>query len=611
MKRTSLALALLGLAACGPAAPALEPPPPPPPALPAPPPPLAIDDDPQAAARIASDVTYLASQALAGRGTGEEGARLAADFIVQRFKELKLEPYGRRDGDKEPGYLQAFQARVGAKAEPPVVELSGKARQPAVVADGSASGTVEGRAVFVGYGITAPAADWDDYAGADLSGKIAIVLDGVPAPKDKPPGESPLRDFGSVRYKLRTAREHKAAGAIILRRAGEPLPPPPADASSMGIPGVVLESQGGIAYFPGLKTGDDGIRFPPKARKPVDARVGSVKITTKIVPVEAEAWNVVGLLPGRADSPKHDEVVVVGAHYDHLGKEGGRFSRAPGVRASHPGADDNASGAALMLEVARRFSSLPRPPERSVLFMAFGAEEIGAIGSRYWVEHPTLPLDHVVAMLNADMVGRLRDDRLIVDGVGTSPGWKPLVDAAAEGLGFSLAFGAEGFGASDHSSFTAMRIPVAFFFTGVHPDYHMPSDTADKINAPGEERVATLASRLALGLATQESRLAFTDAPADPHRGMRGGFKVSLGTIPDYGFSGKGVRLDGVRPDAPAARAGLARGDVIVKVGPHDIGNIHDYMFALGDLEPGRKVVIEVDREGKRIPLEVIPAPGR
>src|SRR6185437_364485 len=196
-------------------------------------------------------------------------------------------------------------------------------------------------------------------------------------------------------------------------------------------------------------------------------------------------------------------------------------------------------------------------------------------------------------------------------GVGTAAGWRPLVDAAAQGLGLDLAFGGEGFGASDHSSFTAVRVPVAFFFTGVHEDYHRPSDTADKINAEGEERVATLAARLALGVAEAPERLAFVDAPADPHRGMRGGFRVSLGTIPDYGYGGKGVKLDGVRPDGPAARGGLARGDVIVKVGPHEIGNIHDYMFVFGELEPGREVVIEVERDGKRIPLKVVPAPGR
>ena len=326
--------------------------------------------------------------------------------------------------------------------------------------------------------------------------------------------------------------------------------------------------------------------------------------------VRAPAWNVAARLPARAGAAHADEVVVVGAHYDHLG-HGGSFSMAPGSHDVHPGADDNASGTALLLEVARRFAALPRAPERSVLFLSFGAEEIGAIGSRYWVQHPSVPLDRVVAMINADMVGRLRDEKLIVDGVGTSPGWKPLIEAAAQGLGFDLTLGGEGFGASDHASFTAVRVPVAFLFTGAHPDYHKPSDTADQINAPGEERVVTLAGRLALAVAEAPGRLAFVDAPADPHRGMRGGFKVSLGTMPDYAFTGKGVKLDGVRPDSPASRAGLARGDVIVALGGHDVGNLHDYMFALGDLSPGAEVVIEVEREGKRVPLKIIPAPGR
>lgn len=619
MRLPRVHVALLFLTACSAGAPAMPAPTPaatPAPAVVSAPRAGAIDDDPAAAGRIAADITYLASPALAGRGTGEEGARLAAEYVTRRFAELKLAPAGDRDDHASPQYLQAFQARVGAKVKEAglVLDLKRGGRRlangaPVIAADGTASAVAKGKPVFVGYGVTAAAVGWDDYAGADVAGKIAFILDGTPrSPETAAP--SPLRDFGGVRYKLRTAREHKAAGVVIVSEKAELPASLPTDASSMGLPGVVVSRSLAESLFPVLHLADARSWRPRKAVKPINLPAESVTVTANIEPVEATAWNVAGFLPGRADSPKSSEVVVVGAHYNHLG-HGGAFSRAPGVSAIHPGADDNASGTALLLEVARRIAALKDAPARGVLFLAFGAEEIGVIGSRYWASHPTVPLDHVVAMINADMVGRLRDDRLIVDGVGTAKEWRPLIEAASEGLHLNLAFGGEGFGASDHASFAAVRVPVAFFFTGVHPDYHMPSDTADKINAPGEARVATLAGRLTLAVAEAPERMVFVDAPADPHHGTRGGFKVSLGTIPDYGFAGPGVKLDGVRPDAPAARAGLARGDVIVKVGPHEIGNIHDYMFALGELEAGREVVIEVEREGKRLLLKVVPAPGR
>ncbi|WP_433932337.1 M20/M25/M40 family metallo-hydrolase [Sorangium cellulosum] len=445
------------------------------------------------------------------------------------------------------------------------------------------------------------------------------------APSPRPDA---LRDFGSVRYKLRTAREHKAVG-VILVAAGDELPRVPDDASSMGIPAVVITRSAARALFPtaGLAPPVKPDAAKQAAAKPAAAKQAAAKapapkpldgttveITTKVTPRMAPASNVIGLLPARPGSPRAGEYVVVGAHYDHLGHGGNSYSRAPGVHAVHPGADDNASGTAMLLEVARRFAALPTRPDRSLLFIAFGAEELGTLGSRHFVDHPPAPLagtKSIVAMINADMVGRMREDKLLVDGLGTSPDWRPIVDGAAQGLGLTLQYGVEGFGASDHTSFTASRVPVAFLFTGVHEDYHRPSDTADKINAAGVSRCSVLAARMALALAQRDARLPFTDAPADPHRSMRGGFRASLGTMPDYAFQGPGVKLTGVRPDAPASRAGMQAGDVIVRIGAHAITNIHDFMFALGDLEPGREVVIEVDRGGTRVPLKVIPAPGR
>ncbi|WP_242515688.1 M20/M25/M40 family metallo-hydrolase [Sorangium cellulosum] len=680
LRRAAVAGLLVALAACAPpAAPPREataPPAAPPPAA-APAAPASIDLDPAAEARIKADVAYLASPELAGRGTGEPGADLAAEFIARRFAELKLELLGEAPRDAKP-YRQVFEARVGADVAPPSLAVQRAGRKQGVeadklvTADGSASGTVSGSVVLVGHGVTAAAVSWDDYGGRDIEGKIALVLDGVPTLSSGPgataaahhapagtgtagaahhapagtagaahhapagaahhapagtagaahhaaaarPADA-LRDFGSVRYKLRTAREHKAAG-VILVAAGDELPAVSSDAASMGIPAVVITRSAARALFPtaGLAPPGKAAAEKPAAKAPAPRPLAgvTVEITTRVTPRMAPASNVVGLLRAREGSPHADEYIVVGAHFDHLGHGGTSASRAPGVRAVHPGADDNASGTAMLLEVARRFSALPARPDRNLVFVAFGAEELGALGSRHFVEHPPAQLagmKPVVAMINADMVGRMRDDKLLVDGLGTSPDWRPIVDGAARGLGLALQYGVEGFGASDHTSFTAARVPVAFLFTGVHEDYHRPSDTAEKIDAAGIARCSVLAARMALALSQRDARLAFTDPPADPHRGMRGGFRASLGTMPDYAYQGPGVKLTGVRPDAPASRAGLQGGDVIVRIGAHAITNIHDFMFALRGLEPGREVEIEVDRGGTRVPLKVIPAPGR
>jgi hypothetical protein len=671
--RTSIPLRLLVVlplfAGCGPEPQPLTPsspeplstaasePPSAPPAL------FAIVPEPPGAERIAVDIRFLASPDLAGRGTGDPGAKRAADFIAKRFADLKFTPLGDK-GPQGQGYFQSFQARVGAKVEG--ASLSAQAAKDpqkieVAVANGSADGTATGKAVFVGYGITAPAVGWDDYAGANIEGKIAVVLDGVPKeptlspPKNPPvakadphaaadplagppasgnphggaaapsqaganphgdphakaaPG-NPLRDFGSTRYKIRTAREHKAAGVVIISSGAE-LPAAPTDAASMGIPAVVALRAAANPLFTGVGLAQKGVWEAKKPARPKDlATPKELSLTSKIKPLDAESWNVVAMLPARADSKTASEYVVVGAHYDHLGHGGSSSSMAPGVIAVHPGADDNASGAALLLEVARRFRGLPRGPARNMIFIAFGAEELGTIGSHYWVEHPPVPIAKVTAMLNADMVGRLRNNRLLVDGTGTAAAWPTIAKEAAEGLNLNITFGTEGFGASDHTSFTAARIPVTFLFTGVHDDYHRPTDTADKVNVEGEERIATLAGRIALAVAEAPERLAFIDPPADPNRGRGRGFKVSLGTVPDYSYQGKGVHLTGVRPDAPAARAGLQAGDTIVRIGTHEIINMHDYMFALGELEPGRAVELEVERGGKRIPVSLIPAPGR
>ena len=617
----SLTLALsIALGACGPAPAPVVPAPTAAATITAKAPPAAqgdLDLDSLAYARIDTDVHYLAGPALAGRGTGDPGARLAVEYIRNRFQSLGLRPTGDIVGENPKTfvqtYFQRFEAKVGAKADAPALVFGKAGSKPAggkrVVADGSASGTAEGAAVFVGYGITAPAAAWDDYAGKDIEGKIAVILAGAPRASKTVDKLKALRDFGSARYKIRTAREHKAAG-VILVEGGDALPAAPQDPSSMGLPAIVIPRATAKEKWTSVDFKTDKVWDAEAPAKPRDLGKSLVSITTKIDPVTADAWNVLGALPARKDSKLASEWIVVGAHYDHLGL-GNQYSRAPGKREPHFGADDNASGTAMMLEVARRLAQLPERPLRNVLFAAWGAEEIGLVGSRWFIDHPTVPLANVNAMINADMVGRLRERQLLVDGAATAEGWSGLVKRAAEGLRLQVTFGAEGYGASDHASFTSAKIPVAFLFTGVHDDYHMPSDTADKLNIEGISTISVLAARLARSVADQDARMAFVEPPSDPHRMGRGGFKVSLGTLPDYAYQGKGLRLTGVRPDSPAARAGLGAGDVIVKVDKHVITNIHDYMFALGELEPGREAAVEVEREGKGVSLKVVPAPGQ
>lgn len=625
IKRNSSALFAIAalLWACGPSAEPLTPPPPvaPPSSSAAVTPkaelPPSISPDPQAIERLRADVAYLASPELKGRGTGDEGAKLAADFIAKRFTELGLLPFGDKDEKGQATYFQRFSARVGAKVDPPSLSFeSGKPAKKTVMeanamvtADGSASGTISGEAVFVGYGIVAPALNWDDYAGANLEGKIAVILSGAPKVEGKDKKPDVLRDFGSIRYKLRTAREHKAVGVIVIA-AGDELPAAPNDSTSMGLPALIAKRSNADKFLSGAKLADKKtweVTASSKAR-PLGKNI--ISITTTINPIVKDAWNVVAMLPARSTSKTASEWVVMGAHYDHLGMGETSASRAPGSNTPHLGADDNASGTALLLESARRFSKLETKPARNIAFIAFGAEEIGAIGSHHWVQNPPIAINSVVAMVNADMVGRLRDDKLVVDGTKTAANWEEVAKAANLGLNLNLVFGAEGFGASDHASFTAARVPVSFLFTGVHDDYHKPSDTADKINFAGQERVTTLASRIALAAAERPDRMVFMDAPADPNKSSRGGFKVSMGTVPDYAFEGKGMKLSGVRPDAPAQRAGMQAGDIIVKVGSHEITNVHDFMFSLKELEPGKEIVVEVLRDGKAVPLKVIPAPG-
>jgi hypothetical protein len=350
----------------------------------------------------------------------------------------------------------------------------------------------------------------------------------------------------------------------------------------------------------------------------------SVSFAVSLVKKSVPAYNIVGMLPGR-DRALRDEAIVVGAHYDHLG-HGGAGSLAANSTEIHHGADDNASGTAAIIEMARTMAR-EKKNKRTIIFIAFSGEEEGLFGSQFYVNHPLFPLERTVAMINLDMVGRLNEGKLTIGGMGTANEWNPLIKsqnifkAGAEQLGplhlitahghdiaknFELQLNDDGFGPSDHSSFYGKKIPVLFFFTGTHNDYHKPSDTADKINYAGEASVIRFVSSIINEIDTNPTRPTYTVAKVTM-QGGRTGFNVSLGTIPNYADSTDGLLLDGVRDDSPAAKAGVKAGDKVIKLAGHDIRNVMDYTFVLGEMKAGVEYDIVVRRGAETLPLKIVP----
>jgi hypothetical protein len=567
---------------------------------------LLAQPDASAARRIHDDVKRLASGDWKGRRAGTREADQAATWIAERWRKLGLAPaFGA-------SYLQTFGFIDGVHLGPASrLSVGGRAfrsgddfRPLAFSSAGSASGGL----VFAGYGIVAKELDFDEYAGLDVRGKLVLVLRFAPGGDD---AQGKWGAFMALRLKAALARERGAAALLIATGplSGQPqdaLVPARSDASLVdaGLPVFSVRRPVAEALLAGSGTSLEELQRGIDAGKPASRSLAArAEVAADVSPKRATSANVAGILRG---SDPAAGAIVVGAHYDHLGLGlSGSLDPKPEGKVHH-GADDNASGVAGLLELSRRLTGRPAPP-RSIVFAAFGAEELGTLGSSYFVKNPPLPAERIVAMLNLDMVGRLRQGTLDVHGVGTSPVWRPLVEEANRGPDLELRWHEGGFGPSDHNSFYVAGKPVLFVFTGVHPDYHRPGDTADKIDAAGIVRIAELLEGVLGGLAGSASPVEFTRVAAEkettaaPARGAR----VYVGGIPDYSTEGPGVAISGVAPGSPAEKAGMRGGDVIVRFGAKEIRNIYDYTYALGERKPGELVELAVRRDGAEIVLQV------
>jgi aminopeptidase YwaD len=569
-------------------------------------------------------VAKLASDELEGRKPGTAGADKAARYIADQFYDYGLDCAApkstcRSGGNDHPGYMKEFPFIAAvqlAKNNSLNIWRDGRASPISLRTDWmpigfSSNGSLkQTQLVFAGYGITATDLNHDDYANIDAKGKVALVFAGTP---DGDNQHGRFARYADVRFRAVAAKDHGAKALIIIANdekfAEDRLSRLSYDqtAGEAGLPVIAISRQTAAKLFglPGAAEIGRLEKSPAswaEQKFPNNAVGLSVDITRRSVP----AYNVVGTLEGSDPNLKR-EFIVIGAHYDGLGRGGESNSRAPGSNEIHHGADDNASGVAGLLELARIFSAEKTKLRRSLVFIAFSAEESGLIGSHYYVNNPAVPLAESVAMINMDMIGRLRDGKLSVGGVGTSAEFRKLVEGLNGGTrGFTLQLSEDGFGPSDHSSFYAKQLPVLFFYTGTHEDYHKPSDTAEKINYEGEAQVVDFVGAIVRAIDGSDARPAYILA-----RGRSGGrsmsFRVYLGTVPNYAESNDGMLLDAVRDDSPAFKAGIKTGDKIVKLAGREIKNVYDYTYSLGEMKPDQEYEVEVIRGGERLTLKITP----
>ncbi|MDE0625957.1 MAG: M20/M25/M40 family metallo-hydrolase [Bryobacterales bacterium] len=585
----------------------------------------------EAVERYMEHVRFLASPEMRGRGPGMPELDEAADYIAGRFRELGLQPAG-DDGS----FLQPFEVTTGAnmgkgnsmRVERPrgVSEL--EVSKDFIPINFSASGEVEGEVVFAGYGASAEELGYDDYFHFDVTDKIVLVLRYEPDFfREEDDGEGDRGD--SERGRRYTRHAHLIAKAIQARNRGARAVlvvdgrtrgrsrdrlirfgsvSGPTDA---GIPMVQVRREVAERWLRGSGRSLRLLRRDiEESRRPQTFNLASslrIRLSVDVEHERATVSNVAAYLPGSTP-----DYVVLGAHYDHLGL-GGENSLSPSsVGKVHPGADDNASGVAAILEFARTRSARGEEPRHGLLFLAFAAEEIGLLGSGHWVDNPTLPLENAVAMLNFDMVGRIQNRKLYVGGVGTAGPFADLVEQAASEHELKVDKSRSASSSSDHTSFSAKKIPVLFFFSGLHSDYHKPGDTPDKINGEAAVDLLGVADRIVHGIEALDDRLAFVDkAPESGHGrpsgdgASSGGYGPWFGSIPDFGEVPSGVKFADVRTGSPAALAGLRGGDILTHWNDAPITNLYDFTYALRDSEVGEVVRVRVLRDGEEVRSEV------
>jgi Peptidase family M28/PA domain/PDZ domain len=576
--------------------------------------------------RTRAAVEFLASDRLEGRDTGSPGERLAGDYIAAQLSRAGAKPLpGRRE------MFASFEFTAGTRDGGSTMTIHGagnstqtfRGAEQLQALSFSDDATVSGPIVFAGYGLVIPESQnlgYDSYAGLDVKDKIVLVLHYFPEETDAKT-KATLARYSDLRYKALAARQHGAKGLLIVTgprspNAGQTLRMTSDTAlSGSGIPAATISGAVANALFAGAAKSLAAAQQELDSGNPHVAGFtlpASVDLMTKVVRERQTGRNVIAYLPATGDArvPTADKTwLIVGAHYDHLGHgtRGTSLANKDEAGQIHHGADDNASGTSAVLAIADALAKQPMRP-RNIMFTLWSGEEIGLVGSNAFIMNPPVPMKEVAAYLNFDMVGRMQNNRLAVDGTGSSNVWPRILERANVAAGFDLNISPDPYQPTDSSNFNQAGIPTLFFTTGSHPDYHRPSDTADKINYEDLDRIVDFAVAVIQGVANIDMPPAFTKVDPPQTGATLAGVRVTTGTIPDYTTEAKGLLLAGVVGGGPAEKAGLMKGDIVIEIAGQSITNIYDYTFALELLKPDVPVKVVFTRNGERHEVQLTPA---
>lgn len=567
-------------------------------------------------------VEFLASDGLEGRMTGSAGARQAAEFIANYFRSAELSSVGTNQS-----FFQEFSFTAGVQVisnrnHLTVGDLNFVLEKDFRPLSFTANAQAEGEVVFAGYGLVVPGKlgeGYDSYAGLDVSNKIVLALRYVPEDVDSK-RRAELNRYAGLRYKAMSARERGAKAILFVTGPNSPKPgelaPLSFDTSLAGssivaasvstnMAAEILKSSG--KDLKTLQTALD--KEDPHAQATFAVKGTRVQIAAAVEHIKKTDRNVLASLP-RDSEPT--EYILVGAHYDHLGRgEAGAMLRAGEENQIHNGADDNASGVAAVMELAAAFASEYAANgtafHRGIIFALWSGEEIGLVGSSHFADHPPLPLSNIVAYLNFDMVGRLQENKLTLQGVGSSALWRKLIEKRNVAAGFNLVLQDDPYLPTDTTALYPKGVPVLAFFTGSHEDYHRPTDDPKNLNYSGLQRITQFAHALLSDLAKDREKPDYVKVERSTPAGGRENLRAYLGTIPDYTSEVAGVKLSGVRGGSPAEKAGLKNGDVIIEFAGQKIANIYDYTYALDAVKIGQPVQITIERDGKRVTMTATP----